>query len=173
MGRFAYQPLQEEEAHLSQSGQLIIGRQDGHLSVNKNGIIISKTKEIEEKIADINELKHDVDEQEDVILNLIEDFYAFVANEFEEANRLQERTYEFDKYLLSLVKYMDEIDRGMEDKMDRIQEMINDLRSANNLQNTRLESMEREAGEVLDTIGTMAYVQNEYNKITSLRITYA
>ena len=138
MGRFAYQPLNEEQIKMSQSGQLIIGRQDGHLSVNKNGIIVSKTKEIEEKIEDINELKHDVEEQEDVVLNLIEDYNSFVKNEFEEANEKQELAYSFGKSLLSKVMYMDTVERAMGDKLDRIQEMITDLKSANNLQNSRL-----------------------------------
>jgi len=173
MGRFAYQPLTEEQVKISQSGQLIIGKQDGHLSVNKNGIIISKTKEIEDKIDDINELKYDAEEQEDVILNLLEDYNSFIKDKFEEANEKQEETYIFDKRLLAKINYMDSTQTAMDLKQDRIQEMINDLINANNLQLARLNVMESEATDTLSSIGDMAYVQNEYNTITALRMTYA
>jgi tetrahydromethanopterin S-methyltransferase subunit B len=173
MGRFAYQPLNEEQVKISQSGQLIMGRQDAHISVNKNGIIISKTKEIEEKIADINELKHDVDEQHDVILNLIEDFASFIEGDLAEAYAIQEEVYVLAKKLMTKVNYLDDVERSMQEKLDRIQETINDYERANNIQLSRLDGLESESTNSLAKIGTMAYVQEEYNKIMALRITYA
>jgi tetrahydromethanopterin S-methyltransferase subunit B len=171
MGRFAYQPLNEEQVKLSQSGQLIMGRQDAHISVNKNGIIISKTKEIEEKIADINELKHDVEEQQDVILNLIEDFAHFIEGDLAEAYAIQEEVYVLAKYLMTQVKYLDDVDVAKRKKLDRIQETINEFIRANNLQISMLDSLE--SSNAISTIGTMAMVQEQYNKIMSLRNTYA
>jgi hypothetical protein len=172
MTRFAYQPLSEEFAKLSQSGQVIMNQQDGHISVNKNGIIISKTREIEDKITDINELKHDVDEQSDVITNLLEDFKKFLENEFEEAEEAHRLTYIFCKKLLAQVEYMNSIDYSMRDKLDRIREIIRDFIEANNLQLARLDILEKEADEVLNDIGDMSYVENEYNIIMGLRNTY-
>jgi hypothetical protein len=172
MGRFAYQPLNEEQVKISQSGQLIMGRQDAHISVNKNGIIISKTKEIEEKIEDINELKHDVEEQHDVILNLIEDFANFIKGDLAEAYGLQEQVFVLSKKLMTKVKYMDNLDIAMRQKLDRIQETINEYIRANNLQTSWLDIMEGEATNSLVEIGDMAYAEEQYNKIMALRMTY-
>jgi hypothetical protein len=172
MGRFAYQPLNEEQVKISQSGQLIMGRQDAHISVNKNGIIISKTKEIEEKIEDINELKHDVEEQHDVILNLIEDFANFIKGDLAEAYGLQEQVFVLSKKLMTKVKYMDNLDIAMRQKLDRIQETINEYIRANNLQTSWLDIMEGEATNSLAEIGDMAYAEEQYNKIMALRMSY-
>jgi hypothetical protein len=172
-GRFAYQPLSEEYVKISQPGQLIVNRFDGHLSANRNGIIVSKTKEIEDKISDINELKHDVDEQYDVISNLLEDIEKFLKGDFEEAVQSVYNTYDLNKRLLRKVKYLKEVDDNMNRKLDRIREILSELRAANNLQITRLNAYEPEADDVLNDIGDMAYVENEYNIAMALKLTYA
>lgn len=133
-GRFAYQPLSEEFAKDSQPGQLIMNRFDGHISANKNGIIVSKTKEIEDKLEDINELKHDVDEQTDVILNLLEDIETFLKGDFEDAVEAQNKTYEFGKKILLKIKYLDQLDKGTAKKIERIKKIILNLEKANDLQ---------------------------------------
>jgi hypothetical protein len=172
-GRFSYQPLSEEYAKQSQPGQLIMNRFDGHISANRNGIIVSKTKEIEDKISDINELKHDVDEQYDVISNLLEDIEKFLAGEFKEAADAVWGAYDMGKRMLRKVEYLKEIDANMRRKIDRIRETIEELKQANELQIKWLDEWEPKTEQAITDVGDMAYVENEFNIATALRQTYA
>jgi flagellin-specific chaperone FliS len=171
-GRFAYQPLSEEFAKQSQPGQLIMNRFDGHISANRNGIIVSKTKEIEDKIEDINEFKHDVDEQTDVVTNLIEDLKKFLETDFQKAYDQQNKTYEYDKRLLTQVLYLDNLQKAMGRKLDRIRDIIRDLERANDLQLSWLDSWESESDETLKTIGDFAYVETEFSNVMALKLIY-
>jgi hypothetical protein len=171
-GRFAYQPLNEEFAKDSVSGQLIMNYHNGHISANKNNIIVSITKEIEDKITDINELRHDVDEQTDVISNLLEDIEAFLEGLFEETVIQQNETYEFANKLLTKIRYLRNLDTGMRKKIDRIWEIIRDLRKANEMQEEWVEKFNSDIDLAEEKVGDLAYVENENNIIMSLKTTY-
>lgn len=172
MGRFAYQPLSEEFAKDSQPGQLLMNRFDAHILANRNGIIVSKTKEIEDKIADINELKHDVDEQTDVISNLIEDLNNFLEGGFAEAEDAQNKTYAYDKILMAKVNYLQKLYIGMTKKFDRLTLTVKEYKEANDLQEKRLKSYEESYDAIIDDIGTLAYVEKEYTTIMALKLAY-
>ncbi|ALN97699.1 hypothetical protein Bp8pS_020 [Bacillus phage vB_BpuM-BpSp] len=173
MGRFAYQPLTEEFIKDSQSGQVIMNRFDGHISVNKNGLIVSKTKELENKLNDIEQLKNDTDEQVDVVNSLLDDLKDFLENGFKETEEIQSEIYSYSKRLLYHIEYLNKFNTGMQNKIRRIWEIIDELKKANEYQKNIL----KEYSEILKPIAddfeaNTNYVELENNTLTSIRLNY-
>lgn len=173
MARFAYQPILEENEKFSKPGQLIINRYNAHLSVNKNNLIISITKEIEDKIFDILELKSEIDEQYDVILNLIEDFWNFINNDFKNVTEIQNKTFEYDKKLLNISRYISTINNGTNEKLDDINNSIIKLKKANSFQKEKNNLFEKQLSEILPEIDCNSYIQKEYSTLLVLKENYS
>lgn len=172
MSRFAYQPLIEENSSYSKPGQLIMNRYNAHISINRNNLIISITKEIEDKISTIVELQHDIDEQYDVVLNLIEDYQDFLNNTFLDLSNSQNNLYVYDKKLFNLDRYLSKINNGMKQKIIRIETIIDQLIEANTLQNTMNENYSNKIDELYPKIDYSSYIQKEYNELISMKSSY-
>ena len=167
-GRFAYQTISEEYVKRSHSGQIIMSHEDGHISGNKNGIIVSKTKEIEDKIEDINQLKYDVDEQNDVVTNLIEDYRLFADYKYVEMLEDHYEMYEYGKSLYTQAVYLKTTYDAMQDTIRSIREYINNLRRANEYHDSLLRSLESEHQNIKGEIrGLDAYITNEMTRATN------
>lgn len=169
MARPAYQPILEENAKYSKPGQLIMDYYSGHISANRHGLIVSKTKEIEDKIQDFNELKHEIDEQFDVILNLMEDYDKFLRGDLSEFYNLQNDIYVFDKYLLTIDQYLISVNISCKNIINRIYEMIDELRRANIYHESLLDGYIRRIDTILDKIEALKnYAKNENNELITI-----
>jgi len=172
MARFAYQPILEENESYSKPGQIIMNRYNAHISINKNNIIVSITKEIEDKISDIDELKNEVDEQYDVVLNLIEDYGTFLTTTFADLTDARNILYAYDKKLLKIDTYLTDTNNGMKQKVSSINDQIIKLKQANDLQVSRNTLYAFNVKDLLSQIDVGTYAQSEYNKLIAMKDSY-
>ena len=168
MSKFAYQPVSEEYADQTLPGQLIINEYNGHISYNKNGIIISITKEIEDKIEDVVEIRHDIEEQEDVILSLISDYNDFI-DRFKVLTANHNTLIDNIDIMVEKKNYIVKVYNNMLAKIARIREIIHDLSSANDLQRTRLSDYQQKVTALLPQIDIQDYITEQRNNINNLK----
>jgi len=168
MSKFAYQPLSEEYQDQSMPGQLIINEYNGHISFNKNGIIISITKEIEDKIEDVIELRNDILEQEDVVLSLIDDYNDF-KDKFKELTENHNELIDNIDTQVTEKEYIKEVYNNMLSKLARIREIIHDLCSANALQKSRLDDYQQKTLDLIPQIEINDYITEQANDVANLK----
>lgn len=99
-------PLREENSYKAYDGELLVDYKTGHLTIFDDGMLLSKTKELEERIKllsrKINKMEIDMTSNESKILQLISE-----KNMLENLlNDLERKTIEIE----SDVNYMDDVD---------------------------------------------------------------
>lgn len=170
MGRPVYQPITEENKQNAKFGQIIMNIFDGHISTNNNGMIVSATKDIENKFEDFDQIKYNLLEQ-DRVLNKLEGEYNYFLK------------YVLDPLYLDTLESLSKVKRSyniynyLEINFNNVKGFINDLdvalsqlKASTNSQLSNLNIYKDKILKILKDMETMEeYILNESNEIVNLR----
>lgn len=170
MGRPIYQPVDENNKENALYGQIIMNMFNGHISTNNNGIIVSSTKETENKFEDINQIYYNLIEQDKVLTKVEKDYSYFIK-------------YDLDPIYIEVMDKVSKVKtcystyNYLSINYNNIKSFINDLDisltsliSSTNSQYENITTDKNIALNILKDMETMEnYILDESNTINNLR----
>lgn len=170
MGRFVYQPVPENDKKQARYGQLIINNENGHISVNCNGVVNSITREIENKFDDVNQIYYNLIEQDKVLYKSEQDYNYFIKYSLdplfiEVVDKLSETKNCYNMFNNLAVNY-----NNIKSFITDLDTSLTNLTASTNSQYTNISKMKSLLMKIIqDNANMQTYISDEYNSLDNLR----